>query len=261
MEGPAAWIDLCSGPGGMQLRAKVPLSSEAKSSYVSTALVDIRMKTFEDFIIAYPLDGRDDRLVYVHKVAGIPVAKGSSIQFGKHNKHDLENASAGLDWTKGKLLYRTFWRWVSLNDARADVVRGSNPANKEYVGINLSQDVYDVQKSNGQVFSAENGVWVMGRLYPLQNPVEITVPANPRKDLWKIKSTHPTEEEDLDLLFRPLGARADNTSLGFVVSDFIQPYGRFSGTIKLKDQNGQPILVTLRGDTAFGVVENHKAFW
>lgn len=59
--------------------------------------------------------------------------------------------------------------------------------------------------------------------------------------------------------FVPRGARQDYTHLGLVVSDFVQPYGYFNGSITATDRSGVRRTVVLQ--EVFGVVENHYAMW
>ena len=51
----------------------------------------------------------------------------------------------------------------------------------------------------------------------------------------------------------------DHTNLGVIVSDFVQPYGHFNGTIAVQDDDGERYMVYVKD--AFGVVENHRALW
>jgi len=65
--------------------------------------------------------------------------------------------------------------------------------------------------------------------------------------VWRIVSL---EGDDVDLEFEPLGAREEHSNFGLVRTDFVQPYGRFTGRVCGRDITG-----------SFGVVEAHHSVW
>lgn len=67
------------------------------------------------------------------------------------------------------------------------------------------------------------------------------------------------EGELVDLTFHPQGSREDHTKLFVMESDFVQPYGTFSGLIRFVDEHGSDVRVEVAD--AFGVVEKHVAIW
>jgi len=258
------WIELCgTEKDGFRFRANVPVKSERNSTKVFQARMDVTLlnRDFDDFILAYPLNGDHNRLVYVHKLAGVPLSSDSMLKLYGNDEHRFQKGLGGLDWTKGNLNYRTVWRWVSLN-ARVRMTRSGKTEQEVNLGINLSQDVYDIVDESGKVFSTENSIWVDGKAYPLSVPIEVTVPANPGSDVWTIRSAQNSVGQNLDLQFQPFGTREDHSDFGVIVSDFVQPYGLFKGTIELKDpQTGDKISIKIVEGKAFGVVENHVAYW
>ena len=110
------------------------------------------------------------------------------------------------------------------------------------LGLNLSAEVYD--DANGD--SLENALWVDGRVQPLGG-VEFDVPPIPGVEDWHIRSR---EGDEVDLVFRPLGARAQHLDMKVLQSDFVQPYGTFHGHV-----------AGHRVDDLFGVVEDHLSVW
>ncbi len=270
-----SWMELCAreNGAGYHFRASVQANkfhldekSHVQQKLIGNHLIQIDATLYrnEDMFLLYPIYGDRERLMYVHKLAGMPINKQSFIQVG-NDKSFFNNGAGGLDWTKGRAHYRTFWRWASLNVGKAWVQRGkSNKATQEALGINFSQDVYDVlndekKASDGEnnfTFSTENAVWLQGNVYFMESAIEIHVPENPLVDTWKIKSRHSTTREEVDLTFQPLGAREDHANFGILLSDFVQPFGYFKGTIRLNTD------ITVNIDhPAFGVVEDHKAYW
>jgi hypothetical protein len=104
------------------------------------------------------------------------------------------------------------------------------------VAWNLVRGVHDSDTSS------ERTVWVQGR--PLEAPpVRFSADLD---ELWGIDGSV--------LSFREEATRARRENLGIVRSDYVQPFGRFRGTIpggvELSDH-----------DPAFGVMERHSARW
>ncbi|MBK7585296.1 MAG: DUF2804 family protein [Myxococcales bacterium] len=60
---------------------------------------------------------------------------------------------------------------------------------------------------------------------------------------------------EVELEFRPLGARRQRLELGILRSNFVQAYGTFHGTVTPAG------LASAEVDGVFGVVENHDALW
>lgn len=242
------WMELCAKPGGgYRFRANVPVTSKESKHIQHLLAVDITANSGVDLILAFPLAGDEARLAYVHKLAGMPVQRAVSyVRFDDAAPVAMENAAGALDWTKGRMLYRTAWKWVSFNDAHAKV------NGKQVVfGINLSNEVYDVENEHGDAVSAENAIWLDGKMFALTGRVEIT----PGEHEWSIKSTRPTQDEALDLKFTPWGAREDHSNFHIIVSDFVQPFGGFTGAVRV---HGIDVEID---KNAFGVVENHLAYW
>lgn len=268
------FIEMCArslGDGGFRVRASVPVD---KAPPTSRIMLDLTMEGpgVDSLTIEFPLGGDEHRPQFIHKGAGQAISAGwISIDDGP--KYDCApEGSMGIDWTMGHALMRTQWRWVSLNDAKATVKllqsQGQAETRTERFGINLSEFVYDVVanvQGNDYAVSAENAVWLNGQVVPLHNPIAISPPTDPKDHTtkpWKIKSLVQDPDEFVDLTFYPAGAREDHEDMLVVVSDFVQPYGRFEGTVRVRhpDMSTGVVSVTVSRN-AFGVVENHLAVW
>lgn len=142
-----------------------------------------------------------------------------------------------LDWTRSVALRETTWKWASFTTRGADGHR---------IGLNLSAEVYD----DADGASRENAAWLGDRPHVLGG-VRFEVPAHPERDPWRIRSLHGDE---VDLTFQPMGARSQNVDYRLIRSEFVQPYGRFTGTLRVSG-------VTVPVDGAFGVVEDHRSLW
>lgn len=138
--------------------------------------------------------------------------------------------TGGIDFSKGYPPNKTIWNWASMV--------GKTKSGKE-IAINI------VNQHNANM---ENAVWLDGERHILSDVIfEKKMPYD--KTPWHIK----TKEDCLLLDFVPQGARAENLNLIALKSQFTQPYGVFSGSIKI---NGKTEKFT-----GNGVVEDHLAVW
>ncbi len=171
---------------------------------------------------------------YTHKEAGLPAVV--DLRFG--DEAIVGPAVATIDWTVGWMSRETRWKWTSAAWLTPDGRRA---------GLNLSAQVYDDDAGH----SRENAVWLDGQLWPLRG-VRYDVPANPASEPWRIRSLGGDE---VDLTFHPRGARSERLNVGLIVSEFVQPYGSFTGRIRAP--NGPDLSL----DGVFGVVEDHLSRW
>lgn len=170
-----------------------------------------------------------ERPAYTHKAAGLRAS--GSLRLGDESV-DLSGGLAIIDWTRSLAARETRWKWASF----------AGRSGARNVGLNLSAEVYDDERGD----SLENAFWLDGRVRPLGG-VAFEVPRQPGVEDWRIRSRRGDE---VDLVFTPLGARAQHLDLKMVRSDFVQPYGTFRGKVC-----GQEIR------EVFGVVEDHTSVW
>lgn len=157
-------------------------------------------------------------------------AKGS-VRWGDAS-HPVD-ALAIVDVTDAYPPRHTVWQWASC--------AGREPSGRR-VAVNLCAMHNDSDRAR------ENVLWVDGVAHAL-GAVRFTLDrAKPDDVPWRI------EGDGVDLRFVPEGMRVGNENLGAVRSRFVQPYGRFSGTVRVGD-------VTARFDDVPGVVEDHDAVW
>jgi hypothetical protein len=187
----------------------------------------------ESLAVCFPL--APDRPAYTHKAAALP-ARGE-LRLGSR-RIAFDGGLATLDWTRSIARRHTRWKWASFAGRARD---------GRTVGMNLSADVYDSPEGA----SHENAAFVEGVTWSLSG-VSFELPRDPERDPWQIRSK---EGSEVELEFRPLGARKQHLNLGIVRSDFVQPYGTFHG--RLAPAGLAPAEV----DGVFGVVENHDALW
>lgn len=143
------------------------------------------------------------------------------------------SAPAIVDVTDAYPPRHTVWRWASF---------AGNDAEGRRVGLNLCELHNDSERAR------ENVLWVDGAPYAL-GPVRFEFDAKaPGSSRWTITG------DGVDLRFDPAGARFGHEDMVLIKSRFAQPYGRFSGTVRVGD-------VTSRIEGVAGVVEDHDALW
>lgn len=163
------------------------------------------------------------------KAAGTPVA--GEVRLGDRPAAAFGAVAGGWsDWTVGRQDRRTTWRWGAGAGVTADGRR---------VGVNVSTGM------NGRE-AGEDVVWWDGVPHAL--PVSGLVPAAEASGPWRL--TGPGCELDL----RPVGVRSADERMGPVTSAYVQPFGRWTGS--LTDPIGLEQPVTLAG-----VAEDHLAVW
>lgn len=144
----------------------------------------------------------------------------------------LDGGLGGFDYTHGLLHRHTAWRWAyALGRARCGA----------RVALNLVE---------GFVGEPECALWVDDQLLPLAEgrfTYDLAAPLAP----WRVG----TADGAVDLTFEPGGMHAERKRLGIVDSTFLQPVGRFRGTIAAP---GRAPLVL---DGALGVVEHQSVRW
>lgn len=146
------------------------------------------------------------------------------------NRYMAKNKNAAIDFTLGYPPSHTFWNWACLS---------GETDNGMLLGINLVGDF-----NNG----LENCLWLDSKPIPLGQAV-----FSYEKPIDKNKLKLHTEDNILDITFEPIGARSENLDLLFIKSQFTQPFGIFSGTLKQGETEH-----FIKGK---GVVEEHFAVW
>ncbi len=160
------------------------------------------------------------------KVAG----EAAEIEGAFGDAHLRGPAQTWRDWTMGAQDRHTRWRWAAAAGHDTDGGR---------VGINLSTGMNE----HGP---GENVVWWDDVPYPLD--LEVLGPVTERKDgPWRLSGP------DWSLAFAPTGSRSATENLLVVRSSYVQPVGRFRGTLPHPDGPRAVDLV--------GVTEHHTATW
>jgi hypothetical protein len=165
------------------------------------------------------------------KWAGLPVE--GALRVGSRS-YRLDEGLAGLDYTQGILARRTSWRWAlamgRLSDGRS-------------VALNLVSGFND-----GHDASNENALWVGDRLISLDR-AEFDFDREHPDRPWVLK----TGDGVVDLWFDAYYIYHESRQWKIIDSHFLQPAGRFEGTLTI---DGERHAVTL-----FGVTEDQDVYW
>lgn len=176
-------------------------------------------------VVAPSKDGRPFHFTY--KNVCLPTEL--KIEHGGKN-YEVSGNYGAIDFSKGYPPRETVWNWLAFIGATQD---------GKSVAVNL------VKHFNEDM---ENILWVDGEKTLLSSATfEMRKPID--KNHWHIT----TDDEILNCVIVPNGARNENVNIGFMKSIFVQAYGTVRGTILI---NGMRETFT-----AYGVSEDHHALW
>ena len=138
---------------------------------------------------------------------------------------------AVLDWGRGVWTYKNTWYWGSLN----------TEVNGRKVGFNIGYGFGNTDAAS------ENMIFVDGICHKVDRlTFDIPVDEKGKDDFmsdWKIVSN----DGKINLTFKPIVDRADNTDFGVLASKQHQVFGRFYGDLVLDDGS----VITLDGQVGF----------
>jgi hypothetical protein len=171
--------------------------------------------------------------VFTRKTAGHSV-EGTLVWEGK--TYDLAKVGAlgHHDWSAGYMRRETFWNWGCLAGRLGD---------GRVVGLNASCGVNETS-------FLESCFWVDGVLHRLP-AVHFAYDREDFHAPWKLTD----ERGRIDLTFVPEGSHKERINAGLVASNFIQIFGRYTGT--LTTEAGERLQL----DGLPGYSEWHYAKW
>ena len=175
---------------------------------------------------------------YTHKCYGLPA--GATLRIGNETVEiPMGKAFAGIDYTAGYRKYETFWNWAAGGGMSTDDV---------VVGFSLTAHTHADADTDDAL---DCGVWLDGRLIPIRR-TRFHYDRNDLLSPWRISD----DDDIIDLTFHPENQRSQHINFGLVASQFTQPYGRFTGTIRGPESGHTYTL-----DKVLGVTEQHFARW
>jgi hypothetical protein len=188
------------------------------------------------------------RWLYTHKCYGLEA--GGSVRSGNiADEVALGQGNAGLDFNCGYRPRQTWWNWAAA---------GGQANGGERIGFNLTAHrpwlgAPGAPAGRGSSDEADAGdcaLWLPGRCVKIRR-VEFEYDLGDMLKTWWLRD----DAGLVDLRFEPMGQRQDDVNLGLMVSQFHQPYGTFSGT--LRSPEGEVFELS----DLFGVTEQHYALW
>jgi hypothetical protein len=213
-------------------RLNFNIAAKGKRAQVSGQLeCEYDLAQTKPLVVALPV-GKGSAM-YSHKAA-LPL-RGSLQVGGRTFVADGESAFALIDVHKAHYPRHTWWNWATF---------AGRDAKGRLVAVNLTRNV---NRNDGQL--NENAVWLGNQLVHLGaahfdfDPKDVLKP-------WRLS----TADGAVSLEFTAMGERRENVKLGVIRSVFRQPYGHFSGTLKVAGE-------TIEVDRHFGVCEDHDSLW
>ena len=147
------------------------------------------------------------------RASGYYIFKNQKIEFKSSDTFGI------LDWGRGVWTYKNTWYWSGLS--------GIN--NDKLIGFNLGYGFGDTS------FASENMLFYDGKAYKLNDCI-FEIPKDSKGNYkylepWIITS----KDKSINLTFKPILDRFDNTNLFILKSIQHQVFGVFNGTIKVND--------------------------
>ena len=239
-------VDPAAGVRSVDVRLEGTLGRQSKPPL--TARYEIR-DTGRDPAPVYVVEESEPRRwLYTHKCYGLEA--GGLVRSGPiEDEVALGEGLGGLDYNCGYRPRQTWWNWAAA---------GGRAQGGERIGFNLTahrpwpgaRGALGRPPDGGRPDAGDNALWVPGGIVKLPRVAFEYDPADIMRTWWLRDA-----EGLVDLRFDPRGKRSDDVNLGPVVSQFHQPYGTFSGT--LRDRDGAVFELA----DVFGVTEQHYALW
>ena len=180
--------------------------------------IEITDEPEESMVIATPFEKK--RHFYYNQKINCMRAEGRAVVGGKTYFFDKENSFAVLDWGRGVWTYKNTWYWSSLNS----IVNGKK------VGFNLGYGFGDTRAAT------ENMIFYDGKAYKVEQ-VTFHIPQTEEdKDDFMSEWKMTSSDNKVNLTFKPIFDRHDDTNVLVIKSLQHQVFGRFSGTLEIKGQ-------------------------
>lgn len=197
--------------GGRELTVSAPHFAGGKRL---TGKLFLAQPPMDRMVIATPF-ARAPRSFYYNQKINCLRASGQ-VQIGdSHFTFEPDSAFGVLDWGRGAWTYDNTWFWASA----------SGIAEGRLFGFNVGYGFGDTSAAT------ENMLFVDGVAHKLSD-VAFHLPHGALdRAPWRFTSS----DGRFELTFQPILDRAANTNLGFIKSEQLQVFGRFSGRVVLDD--------------------------
>lgn len=210
-----ASISFAHEDGARRLRAQIESFEDGQPFACDLLLTDAPR---DSMVIATPFPDKPKAFYYNQKIIGMRT-QGSVTYRGRVYTFSPEDSFGLLDWGRGVWTYENTWYW----GAAQGLVEG------HVVGFNIGYGFGDVSAAS------ENMLFVDGIAHKLDRlSFHIPTDADGEEDYlspWTFTSC----DGRFEMAFQPILDRASRTSVGFILSDQHQVFGRFTGRALLDD--------------------------
>ncbi len=192
----------------------------------------------DSMVIATPFEKDKKAFYYNQKIIAMR-ASGTVWHNGKKYKFTPGNSFGLLDWGRGVWTYDNTWYWSAAQGT----------VNGKRFGFNLGYGFGDTSAAS------ENMLFTDGAAHKLEQ-VRFEIPLDEKgkeryTDPWRFTSS----DGRLELDFVPIIDRKNKTSLGIIMSDQHQVFGRFSGKVIL--DGGEELVI----ENLLGFAEKVRNKW
>ena len=192
----------------------------------------------DSMVIATPFEKDKKAFYYNQKIIAMR-ASGTVWHNGKKYKFTPGNSFGLLDWGRGVWTYDNTWYWSAAQGT----------VNGKRFGFNLGYGFGDTSAAS------ENMLFTEGVAHKLEQ-VRFEIPLDEKgkeryTDPWRFTSS----DGRLELDFVPIIDRKNKTSLGIIMSDQHQVFGRFSGKVIL--DGGEELVI----ENLLGFAEKVRNKW
>lgn len=173
----------------------------------------------DSMVIAMPFAQKKTAFYYNQKIIGMKVS-GTCSAYGKTFDFNSQDTLGLLDWGRGVWTYDNVWYWGAAQGYHDNKV----------VGFNIGYGFGDCKAAS------ENMLFYDGVAHKIED-VQFNIPMLRGTEDYLSPWTFSSSDGRFEMSFIPILDRAACTSVGVIISDQHQVFGRFSGKMILDDQS------------------------
>ncbi len=227
-------INISLGQNERRLTLRFPNFDDVKELYISAVF---HTQKDEGMSAVIPFSSRNN-FYYTHKISCIPVS--ATLRYaGIETVFKPDSAFGCYEWNRGVFPHDTHW----LHCCASALYEG------ERFGFNIGEGFGDRSECGENVFFYAGKAYKIGEL-------DISVPDDMNRESWSFIG----EDGDINLRMVPVYSASDGCSaLGLVKIDRNRVFGRYYGTVMLRDDSGEVRRLVLDG--ILGSAEAVRCKW